>query len=136
MKRVFYQIFLMMALVLSAAETFAQQPKAFETVKYIARARQMVFRLDYAEGYLGASRIRLIKTGQKPQVFSPDGDTPEADGEFVLRSAVKHTIILTHINDESEAPETIQAIYRKNGRVTNLMFYKRTRQNAGAAQRN
>jgi hypothetical protein len=127
MKLILFQIMFFGSLSFSARTAMAQQAKAYETVKYTARIKNGVFHLDYADGYIGASRIRLVRTHQKTQTFTPETGTPENNGNFVLclgSGADKLEIILTHINEETEAPNTIRASYREKGRVFALLFLK------------
>ncbi|MFD1256933.1 hypothetical protein ACFQ3S_09005 [Mucilaginibacter terrae] len=127
MKLILFQIILFGSLCYSTSAAMAQQAKAYETVKYTARIKNRVFHLDYADGYIGASKIRLVSSRQKTQLFTPQSGTPEANGNFVFRlssGADKREIILTGINEETEAPNTIRASYREKGRVLVLLFYK------------
>lgn len=66
----------------------AQQAKAYENVKYTARIKNGVFHLDYADGYVGASKIRLVSNRQKTQLFTAQYGTPDANGNFVLNSRI------------------------------------------------
>ena len=127
MKKILIQIILFGSFCFSESAAIAQQAKAYETVKYTAKIKNGVFHLDYADGYVGASKIRLISNQKKAQLFTPQSGTPEADGNFVLRlrsGADKQEIILTGISEETEAPNTIRASYRVNGRVLALLFHK------------
>jgi hypothetical protein len=106
----------------------AQQAKAYETVEYTAKINNKVFRLDYADGYIGASNIRLISTGRKTLLFTPTSGTAEANGNFVLglsSGANNQEIILSGINEEIEPPGTIRARYREKGRTLMLSFNKK-----------
>jgi hypothetical protein len=127
MNRILFQIILFGSLCFFESATMAQQAKAYETVKYIARIKSGVFHLDYANGYIGASKIRLVRTRQKTRLFTPQSGTPDVNGNFVLSlssGADKWEIILTGINEETEAPNTIRASYREKGRGHALLFYK------------
>lgn len=127
MRHILFQITLFGSLCYSTSTAMAQQAKAYETVKYTARSKNGVFHLDYADRYIGASKIRLVSTRQKTQLFTPQSGTPEANGNFVLNfssGADKREIILTGINEETEAPNTILASYREKGRVLALLFHK------------
>jgi|GEM_PF-4278182 len=127
MKKILIQIILFGSFCFSESAAIAQQAKAYETVKYTAKIKNGVFHLDYADGYVGASKIRLIRTHQKTQLFTPQNSTPEANGTFVLSlslGADKRKIILTGINEEAEAPKTIRANYREKSRSLALLFYK------------
>ncbi|RYY38072.1 MAG: hypothetical protein EOP46_00260 [Sphingobacteriaceae bacterium] len=130
MKLILFQIILFSSLCFSASEAIAQQAKAYETVKYTARIKNGVFRLDYADGYIGASKIRLVSNQKKIQLFTPQNGTPEANGNLVLTSNLasnKREIVLIGINEETEAPNTIRANYREKGRELALLFYKNKR---------
>ena len=127
MKLILFQIILFCSLCYSSSPAMAQQAKAYETVKYTARIKNGVFHLDYADGYIGASKIRLVSSRQKTKVFTPDGGTLEANGNFVLSSSSgsnKWELILTGIDEGTEAPNTIRAKYREKGRVVALLFHK------------
>lgn len=127
MKLILFRIILAGSLCFSAGGAMAQQAKAYETVKYTARIKNCVFRLDYTDGYIGASKIRLVSTRQKAQLFTSQSGTPEADGNFVFSlssGADKRQIILTGISEETAAPDAIRASYREKGRVLSLLFYK------------
>jgi hypothetical protein len=127
MKPILFQIILFGSLCYSASRAMAQQAKAYETVKYTASIKNYVFHLDYADGYIGASQIRLFSTRQKPKLFTPNSGTPEANGNFVLSlssGTVRRQIILTGINEEAEAPNTITASYKAKGLKLSLLFYK------------
>ena len=127
MKKILFQTALFCSICFYGVAAIAQQAKAYETVKYTARVKNDVFRLDYADGYIGASKIRLVSNQKKSQLFTPQNGTPESNGNFVLTSNLasnKREIILTGINEETEAPSTIRASYRENGRVLGLLFHK------------
>ena len=103
----------------------AQQAKAYETVRYKAKAGNLIFLLDYADGYIGASRIRLKQNGQKTQIFLPESGTTESNGDFKFvpqRSADKTEITLTRLNDEETAPPVIRGTYRAKDHPVGLMF--------------
>lgn len=128
MKNILFLVALFGCLSFSARPRRAQQAKAYETVKYMAKINNKVFRLDYADGYIGASKIRLISTGRKTLLFTPASGTTEANGNFVLglsSGANKQEIILIGINEEIEAPATIRAGYREKGRTVTLSFNKK-----------
>ncbi|RZL16449.1 MAG: hypothetical protein EOO89_11495 [Pedobacter sp.] len=130
MKLILFQIILFSSLCFSASEAMAQQAKAYETVKYIARSKSGVFHLDYADGYIGASTISLVSNQKKTQLFTPQNFTTEANGNLVLTSNLasnKQEIILIGIYEETEAPNTIRASYREKGRRLALLFYKNKR---------
>ncbi|RYY35325.1 MAG: hypothetical protein EOP46_10400 [Sphingobacteriaceae bacterium] len=127
MKLILFQIILFCSLCYSSSTAMAQQAKAYETVKYTARIKNGVFHLDYADGYIGASKIRLVSPRQKTQIFTPQSGTPEVNGNFVLSSSSagnNRVIILTGINEETVAPNTIRASYREKGRQLVLLFHK------------
>jgi hypothetical protein len=127
MKLILFQIILFGSLCYSASAAMAQQAKAYETVKYTGRSENGVFHLDYADGYIGASKIRLVSTRQKTRLFTPQSGTPDANGNLVLRlnsGADKREMILTGISEETEAPNTIRASYQEKGRVVVVLFYK------------
>ena len=126
-KSTLLQIILFGCLCFFVRATIVQQAKAYETVKYAAELKNGVFHLDYADGYIGASKIRLVSNRQKTQLFTPQNGTPEANGNFVFRftsGAEKREIILTGISEETEAPNTIRASYREKSRVFTLLFHK------------
>lgn len=103
----------------------AQQAKAYENVHYTARKNNLVFYLDYADGYIGASRISLRPAHGKTQVFLPESGVPDAGGNFILltQSATdKGKVILANIDEGMEAPKTIHAIYSTKGQNFNLLF--------------
>lgn len=127
MKIFLFQIIFFGSLYFSANPAMAQQAKAYETVKYTARIKNGVFHLDYADGYIGASKVRLVSNQKQTQLFSPQSGSTEGNGNFVLSSNLasnKREIILTGINEETEAPDIIRASYREKGRVLPLLFYK------------
>ncbi|MGY3213124.1 hypothetical protein [Mucilaginibacter sp. HD30] len=130
MKLILFQTVLFSSLCFYGVAAMAQQPKAYETVKYTAKLKNGVFHLAYTDGYIGASNIRLVSNRQKTQLFTAQNGTPEANGNFVLSLssvADKREIILTGINEETEAPNTIRASYGEKGRVLALLFYKNKR---------
>lgn len=127
MKLLFFPAFLTLILSLSAKASLAQQAKAYETVKYNATTKSAIFYLDYADGYIGASKIWLNEKNHKKQLLLPESGAAELNGNFVLHSEVaadKSKVILKHINEEREAPETIRADYRATGRNIALVFYR------------
>lgn len=127
MKLILFQIILLSSLCFSASGARAQQAKAYETVKYTARIKNGVFHLDYADGYIGASKIRFVSNRQKTRLFTPQSGTPEANGDFVLNlssGADKRDITLKGIDEETEAPNIIRAYYLEKGRVLALLFRK------------
>jgi hypothetical protein len=127
MKQLVFQTFLILVLMSLTEKIIAQQAKAYETVNYTARINNSAFYLGYADGYIGASKIKLVSTHNKPKLFTPASGTPEANGDFVLTlnlGADKREIILTGINEDVEAPKTIRGTYRERGRVLALLFYK------------
>ncbi len=127
MKLILFQIILFGSFCYSTSAAMAQHAKAYETVKYTAKIKNGVFHLDYADGYIGASKIRLVSTKQKEQLFTPQSGTPEANGDFVLNlssGADKRNITLRRIDEEMEAPNTIRASYREKGRILSLLFTK------------
>ncbi|WP_374950747.1 hypothetical protein [Mucilaginibacter sp.] len=127
MKLILFQIIFSSSLCFSANAAMAQQAKAYETVKYTARIKNGIFHLDYADGYIGASAIRLVGTRQKAKLFMPQSGVPEANGQFRLSCSSgkdKREIILNGINEEAEAPDIIRANYRKKNKVFALLFHK------------
>jgi len=112
-------------LLLTAGKSKAQQAKAYETIKYTARSNNIFFRLDYADGYIGASKIKLQQAHQKAQVFTPETGTPETNGDFImcpLSASDKREIVLQKTDEESVAPKVIHAIYKANGKNVRLIF--------------
>lgn len=127
MKKLVLQTLLILTVMLSANITIAQQPKAYETVEYTAIAQNMVFHLYYTSGYFPASKISMTRAHHKQQVFTPESATPEANGNFGLKSnatAKTSEVILKHINEETEAAKIIHAVYSANGRTMLLVFYR------------
>ena len=127
MKNLVFKTLLILTVMLSAKKTIAQQPKAYETLKYTARAQNMVFHLDYTDGYIAASKILMIQAHHKKQLFTPESGTHEDNGNFVLKysaAAKKSEVILKQINEETEAPKTIHANYSANSRTISLVFYR------------
>ena len=103
----------------------AQQAKAYETVKYIAKNGSLVFQLAYADGYIAASQIKVKNGRGVIQIFIPDSGTTEPNGNFILRPrdvADKREIVLFKISEETEAPKAIRGGYRASGTLLNLIF--------------
>jgi hypothetical protein len=118
---------LLIALVFLSTSAKAQQAKAYETVHYKAKAGNLLFLLNYADGYIGASQIKLRENGRKIRIFLPESGAIESNGDFrfVLQpSANKTDIILTRLNDEETAPDLIRGSYRANGHAVVLIFKK------------
>jgi hypothetical protein len=65
MKRILFQIILFGSLCFFESATMAQQAKAYETVKYIARIKSGVFHLDYANGISVPVRSGWSAPGKK-----------------------------------------------------------------------
>ncbi len=127
MKKLVFQTLLILTILFLTKIAIAQQPKAYEIVKYTARAQNMVFHLDYADGYIAASKISMTQAHHKKQLFTPENGTPETDGNFGLKSSAdanQNEVILKQINEETEAPKTIHANYRANGRTIPFVFYR------------
>lgn len=94
----------------------AQQAKAYETIHYIATLKNTHWKLEYADGYLAATKVKF-----KTQVFLPVSGTPENNGDLVLRSKTDK-IILLNIKEEETPASTIYAKYEAKGQVVKLVF--------------
>jgi hypothetical protein len=115
------------ALLFVNATAKAQQAKAYQTVHYRAKTDNSFFLLEYADGYIGANRIRLRHNGQKTLLYLPESGTPESNGDFNFVSrptAYNGDIRLMHLNEEETAPAVIRGTYRAKGHTVVLIFKK------------
>jgi hypothetical protein len=116
---------LFIALVFLNTLAKAQQAKAYETVHYRAKAGNLLFLLNYADAYIGASQIKLRESRRKIRIFLPESGRIEINGDlrFVLQPSANNTdIILTHLNEEETAPDLIRGSYRAKGHTVVLIF--------------
>ncbi len=106
----------------TASSVKAQQAKAYETVVYTAKAGDLLIRLYYADGYTPASKVKVISKNHTLK-FNADGE-PDANGDLTFTSikAPKQMVTLHRINEEEEAPRTINATYRVNSRNVDFKF--------------
>ena len=102
----------------------AQQPKAYQMVSFKNAAQKLRFELDYAEGYLAASQIKLAQPRAKTQIFNPVSGTPEENGELSFRANSGATIKLLGIDQEATSPKSIKGTYRFKGKVLQILFYR------------
>jgi hypothetical protein len=72
------------ALLFVNAIAKAQQAKAYQTVHYRAKTDNSFFLLEYADGYIGANRIRLRLMGKKHFYISLKAVLPKATTVLTL----------------------------------------------------
>jgi hypothetical protein len=116
---------LLIALIFMNTSARAQQAKAYETVHYRAKAGDLLFQLNYADGYIGASQIKLRENGRKTRIFLPESGAIESNGDFrFVPQQIAHNgdICLTRLNEEETAPDLIRGSYRAKGRTVVLIF--------------
>lgn len=131
MKYWFTTFVILIGLLTANYSVKAQQAKAYETIYYKARAGHLLFLLNYGDGYLAASQIRVRQSGQKALVFLPVSGAAESNGDFEFypqQPGSKDSIILTHINEEETAPTFIRARYRAKGKLIPLLFKRSNKQ--------
>lgn len=125
MKHLLITLSALVAFIFSANTTLAQQAKAYETIHYAAKAGALMFKLDYADGYLAASKINITQGKQKPQVLVCESAVPESNGDlrFISDGADKQpVVILADISEEVIAPKTLRATYIADGQKIPLQF--------------
>lgn len=126
-KHLFSTFIIAMLVVFINNRVEAQQAKAYEMVHYTAKAGNMLFKLDYADGYIGASRVTLQQPQHKTQVFFPENGVAEQNGDFLFGPQAisdQGKIKLTHINEEALAPATIRATFQLKNINFKLIFSK------------
>ncbi len=114
------------ATVLLVLTSYAQQPKAYETVRYTARLHDTVFVLSYADGYAPASRAWMQAHGKTIR-FAPVAGVPTAAGEwlFLPTGPSKHaTLALQQLAPDDPAPARIQAVYRAASLRQAILFMR------------
>lgn len=101
----------------------AQQAKAYEMKKYTARLKWMVFTLNYADGYMGASTIKL-REGGTSSIFEPGSGALDNDGSlrFTAHNNTKLFILLKNVDETTEAPPKLFAVYGSKGKIYQLLF--------------
>ncbi|PJJ79212.1 hypothetical protein [Mucilaginibacter auburnensis] len=107
-------------LVLSFLGLKAQQPKAYDIVRYTAKYAKQTLKLDYADGYPAASKMSLMQAGTKTEVL-------ESDGLIFTSKRTKARIVVPEI--DTDAPKFITASYELNGKIIKLVFNRRKKNN-------
>ncbi len=106
----------------------AQQAKAYNVIRYAAKAPGLTFRLSYADGYLAASKITITRPKQKAITLTPQSGTPEANGDLIFEAqnnVSEPRVILNHIDEAVEASKSIPGKYLLKGRTISLLFKSR-----------
>ncbi|MHA4895726.1 hypothetical protein ACXZ1K_13315 [Pedobacter sp. PWIIR3] len=106
--------------------------KAYEMVSYSGKLNGIIIKLNLADGYIGASEIKIkdTKTG-KPVVYIPESGTVGDSRQLkfsplgTTKSASNGYFILEKVEDVyDELPGTISADYYKAGKRNQIKFYK------------
>jgi hypothetical protein len=112
-------------LMLISGAVNAQQAKAYERVRFSAHLRGMVFHLNYADGYVGASTIKL-KERKAVLVFRPESGSPDNDRSlrFAISGDPGRVILIKNVDETIEAPKKLSAIYQNNRQIQSLLFIR------------
>lgn len=103
---------------------FAQ--KAYESALYSTKLQGKLIRLTLANGYIGASKIRLSGPA-KTSSFLPDSSVADKDNRLVFRAAASDSaayFILSNMQEVYEQlPATINGQYYSGEKRINIKFH-------------
>jgi hypothetical protein len=124
-----FSLTISMLLCLASLRMFGQGvPKAYEAVNYRGKVNGSLVRLMLANGYIGASSVKLLLPGKaKPLVFEPDAGVADADNRLKfapINQAYSQYFILDHMQDAyEEIPAFITGNYFFNGEKVTVKFW-------------
>lgn len=100
-----------------------QQSKAYEMIRYTAQQNSTIFILNYADGYIGASTIKL-KVGKTIILYRSESGSPDAGGSLRFTAEAKpgNFILLKDIDETTTAPRKLIADYHFNHHTYRLLF--------------
>lgn len=113
--------------LLFSGSLYAQQAKAYELVHYVAESNGRTCLLDYADGYPGASSIKMKRSNRIIFTFQPANGAADYNADLIFNSTKKQAgqIILLGVGENSIAPAILKATYELKGRKLLLTFKKR-----------
>ncbi|MGZ3874022.1 MAG: hypothetical protein ACXVJD_13965 [Mucilaginibacter sp.] len=102
-------------------------PKAYEAINYYGKANGRPVKFVLADGYIGASSIKMyIKTQNKPVFFEPDAGTADEQGrlKFVAGNPGNFGyFVLDNMQGAyDDTPAVITGIYIFNGKKVPVKF--------------
>lgn len=116
------KIMIIAGLCLIGLQTLGQGvPKAYETIYYQGKANGRLVKLMLANGYIGASTLKLTVPGKKkPMVFDPDAGVADEHNrlKFVIADQNdREYFILDNMQEAyEETPTVITGIYYFTGK--------------------
>ncbi|GAA4098475.1 hypothetical protein GCM10022392_22890 [Mucilaginibacter panaciglaebae] len=103
---------------------FALAQKAYDAVHYLGKQDGQIFRLTLGNGYLAASKIKLLPANGKPIIFNPDSAIPD-DKDQLTFHAKGHTdyLIMNNMKESYDSsPETMVGRYWSGQRWAAVEF--------------
>jgi hypothetical protein len=77
---------LTLIVLLGLASAPASAQKAYDAVHYVGKRDGCVFRLVLGNGYLAASKIKLLPENGKPVFFNPDSAIPDNKDQLTFHA--------------------------------------------------
>jgi len=106
--------------------------KAYEAIPYAARFNGQQIKLIFADGYIGASEVTVLKAGTKRKdLFIPDQGFIGKDRQLKFSAyktsaaAAGDMFVLTGIEEfYDQLPKVINGVYTKAGKRYSIRFIK------------
>lgn len=121
--------FIIICCLFFSRNLYAQQAKAYEIVHYTAKSGDRTFLLAYADGYIGASEIRLKQPKNRTVVLRPVSGVTETNGDFEFKAesaATQGQITLKHIDEMAVAPTIIEGVTSiKNHKI--ILYFRKAK---------
>jgi len=100
------------------------EAKAYELVKYLGKVGGVTIAFDFADGYPGASTLKITEAGsKKPVVYRLDGAGPNHFAPVSGGGGIKG-VTLT-LDMEAAAPAKVEGSYEAGGKTISFTLAKK-----------